>query len=99
MLQRTQFEVIARNEYTKSEDKNPADCSLFYLALRKKAVLQGLWRMAGWNKEQAATQKLLANNFSDPKWKRVALKNAYALLSRRRFGKICLVFQTIVDGL
>lgn len=31
------------------------------------------------------TQKLLANNFDDPKWKRAALKNAYALLSKRRF--------------
>ncbi|KAH8167321.1 hypothetical protein CIB48_g899 [Xylaria polymorpha] len=82
---RTQFEVIARNEYTKSEMKNPVDCSLFYLALKKKAVLQGLWRMATWNREQGATQRLLANNFEDPKWKTTALKNAYALLSKRRF--------------
>ncbi len=84
-LQRAQFEVIARNEYTKGEQKNPVDCSLFYLALRKKAVLQGLWRMAGWNREQVATQRLLANNFDDPKWRTAALKNAYALMSRRRF--------------
>ncbi|KAI0112184.1 RAVE protein 1 C terminal-domain-containing protein [Nemania sp. FL0031] len=82
---RTQFETIARNEYTKSEMKNPVDCSLFYFALKKKAVLQGLWRMATWNREQAATQRLLANNFEDPKWKTTALKNAYALLSKRRF--------------
>ncbi|RYO95394.1 hypothetical protein DL764_007712 [Monosporascus ibericus] len=82
---KAQFEIIARNEYTKSELKNPVDCSLFYLALRKKAVLQGLWRMAHWNREQAATQKLLANNFEDPKWRTSALKNAYALLSKRRF--------------
>lgn len=61
------------------------ECSLFYLALRKKTVLQGLWRLASWNKEQGATQKLLANDFNDPKWQRVALKNAYALLSKRRF--------------
>ncbi|KAJ8123384.1 hypothetical protein ONZ43_g656 [Nemania bipapillata] len=82
---RAQFEVIARNEYTRSEAKNPVDCSLFYFALKKKAVLQGLWRMATWNREQAATQRLLANNFEDPKWKTTALKNAYALLSKRRF--------------
>lgn len=85
--QKAQFEMIARNEYTKNEVKNPIDCSLYYLALRKKTVLQGLWRMASWNKEQAATQKLLSNNFEDPKWRTTALKNAYALLSRRRFGK------------
>ncbi|KUI67091.1 Regulator of V-ATPase in vacuolar membrane protein 1 [Cytospora mali] len=82
---KTQFEIIARNEYTKSEMKNPVDCSLFYFALHKKAVVQGLWRMASWNREQRATQKLLANNFDDPKWKTTALKNAYALLSKRRF--------------
>ena len=85
--QKAQLEIVARNEYTKSETKNPVDCSLYYLALRKKAVLQGLWRMATWNKEQRATQKLLANNFEDPQWKTTALKNAYALLSKRRFGK------------
>ncbi|CAN8103308.1 unnamed protein product [Discula destructiva] len=82
---KAQFEIIARNEYTKSDMKNPVDCSLFYLALRKKAVLQGLWRMASWNREQKATSKLLSNNFEDPKWRTSALKNAYALLSKRRF--------------
>lgn len=66
------------------------DCSLFYLALRKKTVLQGLWRMASWNKEQGATTRLLANNFDDPKWKTAALKNAYALMSKRRFGAYLL---------
>ncbi|KAL2185362.1 hypothetical protein L209DRAFT_733240 [Thermothelomyces heterothallicus CBS 203.75] len=83
--QKAQFEVIARNEYTKNEPKNPINCSLYYLALKKKAILQGLWRMAAWNPEQGATQRLLANNFDDPKWRTVALKNAYALMSKRRF--------------
>ena len=96
--QRTQFETMARNEYTKSEEKNPIDCSLYYLALRKKTVLQGLWRMAAWNREQAATQKLLANNFDDPKWRKTALKNAYALLSKRRFGKSSNSANGVSDG-
>ncbi|PHH72870.1 hypothetical protein CDD82_5768 [Ophiocordyceps australis] len=82
---RSKFEMVARNEYTKGDTKNPVDCSLFYLALGKKTVLQGLWRMASWNKEQAATQRLLSNDFEDAKWQRAALKNAYALLSKRRF--------------
>ncbi|KAH6676180.1 regulator of V-ATPase in vacuolar membrane protein [Plectosphaerella plurivora] len=82
---RSQFELIARNEYSKSDDKNPIDCSLFYLALKKKTVLQGLWRMATWHREQGATHRLLANNFDEPKWRTTALKNAYALLSKRRF--------------
>lgn len=85
-IQRAQFEVIARNEYTKTDEKNPVDCTLFYLALRKKQVLVGLWRMATWNKEQRGTQKMLANNFTDPRWQTAAMKNAYALLGLRRFG-------------
>ena len=86
IVQKIQFESIARNEYTKNDLKNPVDCSLFYIALRKKTVLQGLWRMASWNREQAATVRLLANNFQDKKWKTAALKNAYALLGKRRHG-------------
>ena len=74
--------------------KNPIDCSLYYIALRKKTVLQGLWRIAGWNREQAATQRLLANNFQEPKWKTAALKNAYALLGKRRFG---LLMSFVID--
>ncbi|KAG9243053.1 WD repeat protein-like protein [Calycina marina] len=82
---KAQFEVIARNEYTKSDMKNPIDCSLYYLALKKKTVLQGLWRMAGWNREQGATVRLLSNNFQEKKWKTAAMKNAYALLGKHRF--------------
>lgn len=84
--QRTQLEVIARNEYTKTDEKNPIDCSLYYFALRKKNVVQGLWRMAHWNREQAPTQRLLSNDFQQARWKTAALKNAYALLGKRRFG-------------
>lgn len=41
--------------------------------------------MATWSKEQAATSRLLANNFNEERWKTAALKNAYALMGRRRF--------------
>lgn len=82
---RLQMENVGRAEFTKHEDRNPVDCSLYYFALRKKNVLQGLWRMAIGVREKENTIKLLANNFNDPRWKASALKNAYALLSRRRF--------------
>jgi hypothetical protein len=55
------------------------------MALRKKPVLVGLWRMATWSREQGATHRLLSNNFSEARWKTAALKNAYALMGRRRF--------------
>ena len=83
---RQQFEMVARNEYTKTDEKNPTDCALYYLALRKKQVLLVLWRMATWNREQRSTMKLLSNNFEEARWKTAALKNAYALLGKRRFA-------------
>ena len=84
--QRSQFETIARNEFTKSDRRDPVDCSLFYLALRKKAILAGLWRTATGHPEQASTQRFLSNNFAEARWKTAALKNAYALMGRHRFG-------------
>jgi RAVE protein 1 C terminal len=89
---RAQLEIIARNEYTKTDEKSPVDCSLYYLALGKKTVLQGLWRMASWNREQASTVRLLANNFNEPRWKTAALKNAYALLGKHRFEYAAALF-------
>lgn len=41
--------------------------------------------MATWSREQGATQRLLANDFAEERWKTAALKNAYALMGRRRF--------------
>lgn len=89
--QQRQFEAVARNEYTKDGNRNPVNCSLFYIALRKRAVLQGLWRMAGGDKEQITTQKFLAHDFEEPRWRTAALKNAYALLSKRRFSTLKLL--------
>ncbi|KAI9761570.1 MAG: hypothetical protein M4579_000962 [Chaenotheca gracillima] len=82
---RAQFETVARNQYTMTDEKNPVDCTLYYLALKKKKVLLNLWRMAGWNREQRATQRILSNDFSEPRWQTAALKNAYTLLGRHRF--------------
>lgn len=78
------------------------NCSLFYIALRKKAVLQGLWRMAGGDKEQITTQRFLAHDFEEPRWRTAALKNAYALLSKRRFSTLKLLkpyYNTMVSVL
>jgi hypothetical protein len=41
--------------------------------------------MASWSREQGATSRLLANNFAEERWKTAALKNAYALMGKRRF--------------
>ncbi|KAG6841953.1 hypothetical protein C0991_005133 [Blastosporella zonata] len=86
---KTQMEVIARNEYMAGDNRDPTACSLYYFALGKVKLVHGLWRQAAWHKEQAVMLKFLANNFSDPRWRTAALKNAFALLSKRRFGKLC----------
>jgi hypothetical protein len=40
-----QAEALARWQYSKAKD--PHDCALLYLALGRKAVLQGLFKSAG----------------------------------------------------
>ncbi|KAJ3552447.1 hypothetical protein NM688_g4146 [Phlebia brevispora] len=79
------MEVIARNQYLAGDNRDPTQCSLFYFALGKVKLVHGLWRQASWHKEQAVMLKFLANDFSQPRWRTAALKNAFALLSKRRF--------------
>lgn len=56
--------------------------------------------MAAWNREQSGTLKLLRNDFSEARWKTAALKNAYALLGKRRFGTLdCNVLILLTDPL
>ncbi|KAF9015532.1 RAVE protein 1 C terminal-domain-containing protein [Cyathus striatus] len=82
---RAQLEVIARNEYMSGESRDPTASSLYYFALGKVKLVHGLWRQAAWHKEQAMMLKFLANDFTQPRWRTAALKNAYALLSKQRF--------------
>lgn len=78
------FEILGRNHFIQNE-RDPTKCTLYYLALRKKQVLLGLWRTASWHREQAKTIKLLSNDFTTERWKTAALKNAYVLLGKHRF--------------
>ncbi|KAK0464982.1 RAVE protein 1 C terminal-domain-containing protein [Desarmillaria tabescens] len=78
-----QIESIARNEYM--VDRDPTACSLFYFALGKVKLVHSLWRQAAWHKEQGLMLKFLSNDFSEHRWRTAALKNAYALLGKRRF--------------
>ncbi|KAH9984643.1 WD repeat-containing protein [Russula compacta] len=82
---RSHMEVIARTEYMAGDSRNPIPSSLFYFALGKHKLVQGLWRQATWHKEQAVMVQFLSNDFAQPRWRTAALKNAYALLGKRRF--------------
>ncbi|KAJ7099614.1 RAVE protein 1 C terminal-domain-containing protein [Mycena crocata] len=79
------MEVIARNEFMAGDKRDPTACSLYYFALGKVKLVHGLWRQSAWHKEQPLMLKFLANDFSEPRWRTAALKNAYALLSKQRF--------------
>jgi hypothetical protein len=81
------MEVVARNQYMTGEARDPTACSLLYFALGKVKLVHGLWRQAAWHKEQTAMLKFLANDFSQDRWRTAALKNAFALMSRQRFGE------------
>ncbi|KAK6455786.1 regulator of V-ATPase [Scheffersomyces xylosifermentans] len=77
------MEAAARNEF--SEKRDPSGrISLFYLALRKKQILVGLWRTVT-HPEQQKMLKFLNNDFTDSRWKSAALKNAFVLLGKHRY--------------
>lgn len=85
------MEVIARNEYMANDARDPVACSLFYFALGKSKLVHGLWRQAAWHKEQQVMLKFLNNDFRQARWRTAAMKNAFALLSKRRFGASILM--------
>ncbi|KAJ1550292.1 regulator of (H+)-ATPase in vacuolar membrane, partial [Nowakowskiella sp. JEL0078] len=80
-----QMETIARNSFMSKEDKDPVECSLLYLAMRKKNVLLGLWKLAQSHAEHTIMVRFLANDFSEDRWQKAALKNAFVLLGKQRY--------------
>lgn len=83
----TNFEALARNTYMADDSRDPTTCSLYYFALGKVKLVQGLWKQAAWHPEQKVMLKFLGNDFGVDRWKTAALKNAFALLSKQRYGE------------
>lgn len=80
------MEVIARNQYMAGDARDPTACCLYYFALGKVRLVHGLWKQAAWHKEQTVMLKFLSNDFTTERWRTAALKNAYALLGKQRYG-------------
>ncbi len=78
-------ERVARNQYTAGEERDPVGASRFYFALGKAKLVTNLWRQAVGHPEQRKMIHFLANDFTTERWKAAAQKNAFALLSQRRF--------------
>lgn len=55
---------------------------LWYMMLQKKIILINLFKQ---DKSQTKTYDFLKQNFSEPRWKNAASKNAYALLSKKNY--------------
>ncbi|KAI1317690.1 regulator of (H+)-ATPase in vacuolar membrane [Mortierella claussenii] len=87
-----QMEIIARNQYMGKDDKDPVACTLFYIALKKKKLLHGLWRTSHGHPEQGKMVLFLANDFDQDRWRTAALKNAFALLGKQRFAYAAAFF-------
>ncbi|EPQ29105.1 uncharacterized protein PFL1_03394 [Pseudozyma flocculosa PF-1] len=82
---REQAEQVARAQFMVGDDRDPVKCSLLYYALGKPKVVLGLWKQAIWHPEQKKMLQFLAKDFSEERWRTAAQKNAFALLSQRRY--------------
>ena len=73
------IEKVAKAAFQRNQD--PLDAAVFYLAMKKKSLVWGLYRSV---KDERMTA-FFKNNFSEERWRKAALKNAFALLGKQRF--------------
>lgn len=78
-LLRQCIEKLAKSSYHAKQD--PMDAALYYIAMKKKSLVWGLYRS---RRDEKMTQ-FFANNFQEDRWRKAALKNAFALLGKQRF--------------
>ncbi|XP_041666018.1 dmX-like protein 2 isoform X6 [Cheilinus undulatus] len=83
---RKMVEKLGKAAFQRNND--PLDAALFYLAMKKKAVLWGLFRS---QHDEKMTQ-FFKNNFSEDRWRKAALKNAFSLLGKQRFEQSAAFF-------
>ena len=79
-------EKLAKAAYQSQGD--PLDAAIYYLAMKKKNLVWGLFRQV---QNERMTQ-FFSNNFTEERWRKAALKNAYALLGKQRFDHAVAFF-------
>ncbi|KAL4400179.1 regulator of (H+)-ATPase in vacuolar membrane [Malassezia pachydermatis] len=79
------MEQVARAAFSTGDDINPVRCTLFYLALKNLSMVRSVWRRAVGHSDQNKMKTFLANDFTQERWRVAAQKNAFALISQRRF--------------
>ena len=80
------IEKVAKASFQATQD--PLDAAIFYLAMKKKSLVWGLYRSI---KDERMTS-FFKNNFSEDRWRKASLKNAYALLGKQRFTHAAAFF-------
>ncbi|XP_034938961.1 dmX-like protein 2 isoform X2 [Chelonus insularis] len=83
---KTCIEKIAKAAFQQNQD--PLDAAIYYLAMKKKNLVWGLFR----NKRDERMTGFFSNNFVEDRWRKAALKNAYALLGKQRFEHAAAFF-------
>ncbi|XP_035898477.1 dmX-like protein 2 isoform X2 [Anopheles stephensi] len=78
-LLRQCIERLAKASFQANQD--PLDAAIYYMAMKKKSVVWGLFR----SKRDEKMTQFFANNFTEDRWRKAALKNAFALLGKQRF--------------
>lgn len=73
------MEKVAKCAFQAKMD--PLDAAMFYLAMRKKGVLCGLFKTV----KDTKMADFFKNDFGEAKWQTAALKNAFVLLGKQRF--------------
>ncbi|TYZ59337.1 hypothetical protein PybrP1_008517 [[Pythium] brassicae (nom. inval.)] len=73
-------ERVAQSEYASTRD--PFHVALFYVLLGKTTLLARLFKLGN----ESRIADLLSNDFSEPRWKNAAIKNAYVLKAKRRYA-------------
>jgi hypothetical protein len=80
------MEKLGKHAFQNNQD--PMDAAIFYLAMKKKTLLWGLYR----SKRDTKMEQFFQNDFSQERWRKAALKNAYALLGKQRFEHAAAFF-------
>ncbi|XP_044575804.1 dmX-like protein 2 isoform X2 [Cotesia glomerata] len=83
---KTCMEKIAKSAFQQHQD--PLDAAIYYLAMKKKNLVWGLFR----NKRDDRMTSFFSNDFKEDRWRKAALKNAYALLGKQRFDHAAAFF-------
>ncbi|KAF2367901.1 RAVE complex protein Rav1 C-terminal [Trinorchestia longiramus] len=78
--------VVAKSAFQLRKD--PLDAAIYYLAMKKKSLVWGLFRSI----DDKRMTEFFGSDFSQERWRKAALKNAFALMGKQRFEHAAAFF-------